>query len=220
MAALTNRNPDIMNNRSKGFTLVELNIASFIAMLVFAAVISLYTSVWQSLGRGNTYLDSYAGSRNASGWLIRDIRCAAQVVEQYPLTGTATYKTGDHVIVLRVPSIDSSGQIINPGLDYIIYRLQGSDLSRIVHADTSSSRTTEPRVIARYCKELTFSSLYKPTGEVKELSFYDGTIDAKKLSTINTVSIYLPINKSNVALGETVTEKINPTTVIRLRNKE
>lgn len=208
-----------MNNRNKGFTLVELNIASVIILLVFLAVFSLYISVWRNFTLGNTYLDTYAGSRKASGWLIRDIRCAAQVVEQYPLTGAAIYQTGDHVIVLRVPSINSSGQVISPGLDYIIYKLQDSNLYRIVYADASSSRANENRIIARYCKELTFSSLYTSTGEWKELSFYDGTTDDKKLDTINTVSIYLPINKSNITLGETAAEKMNPTTVIRLRNK-
>lgn len=196
-----------MNKRNKGFTLVEFNIASFITLLVVIAVVSLYVSVWRNLAIGNTYLDSYAGSRNASGWMIRDIRCAAQVVEQYPETGTATYETGDHVIVLRVPSIGPSGQVINPGLDYIIYRLQGSDLYRIVQADMSSSRVNENRVIARYCASLTFSS------EGVTLS------NVTNLSTVNTIAIYLPINKSNVTIGETTAEKINPTTVIRLRNK-
>ncbi len=196
-----------MNNRNKGFTLVELNIASFIALLVFVAVFSLYISVWRSLAKGNTYLDTYAGSRNASGWLIRDIRCAAQVVKQYPETGTAIYQTDDHVIVLKVPSIDASDNCIPSTYDYIIYQLQGSDLYRIVQKDASSSRPNENRAITRYCTSLTFSS-----GGVT-LS------NVANLSTINTVAIYLPINKSNITLGETVTEKINPITVIRLRNK-
>jgi len=196
-----------MNKRNMGFTLVELNIASFIVLLVSVAVFSLYISVWRNLARGNAYLDSYAGSRNASGWMMRDIRSAAQVVEQYPSTGTATYETGDHVIVLRAPSINSFGQMISPGLDYIIYRLQDGDLYRIVYADTSSSRTNENRSIARYCTSLTFSS------EGATLS------NVPNLSTVNTIAIYLPINKSNTTLGETATEKINPTTVIRLRNK-
>jgi hypothetical protein len=196
-----------MNKRVKGFTLAELSISSLIAGLLFISVISLYIFAWQSFVKGNTYLDSYAGSRNASGWMVRDIRCAAQVVEQYPLTGPATYQTGDSVIVLRAPSINSSGMVISPGLDYIIYELQGGDLHRIVQADTSSSRLNENRVIARYCNSLNFSS-----GGVALSSI-------PNLSTINTIAIYLPINKSNTALAETTAEKINPTTVVRLRNK-
>lgn len=196
-----------MNNRNKGFTLVEFNMASFIALLVFTAAFVLYISVWRSLTTGSAYLDTYTGSRNASGWLIRDVRCAAQVVKQYPETGSPIYQTGDNVIVLRVPSINSSGQVISPGLDYIIYRLQTSDLYRTVKANASSSRPNEDRPIARYCASLTFSS--------------DGVTlsNIPNLSTVNTVAVYLPINKSNVALGETTAEKINPTTIIRLRNK-
>jgi hypothetical protein len=170
-------------------------------------VLSLYISVWRNLTIGNTYLDSYAGSRNASGWLMRDIRCAAQVVSQYPETGVATYRTADDVLVLKVPSIDASGHVVIPGLDYIIYKLQGSDLYRIVLAASSSSRPNENRIIASGCVSLTFSS------EGDLLS------DISNLSTINTIAIYLPINISNVAIGGTVIQKINPTTVIRLRNK-
>jgi len=199
-----------MNRRNKGFTLFELNLSSVITLLIFVAVISLYISVWRNLAIGNTYLDSYAGSRNASGWLMRDIRCAAQVVKQYPETGSAEYQTGDHVIVLKVPSIDGSGNVIDSFYDHIVYALQGSDLYRIVHKDASSSRPNESRVVARYCTSLTFRS-----GSYG-LKYY---ADNDTLSTINTVSVYLPINKSNVSLGGTEVEKINPTTVIRLRNK-
>jgi len=198
-----------MNDRNKGFTLAELNVASLIALLVFVAVLSLYISVWRSLARGNTYLDSYAGSRNASGWLIRDIRCAEQVKPSFT-SGGITYTTSDNVIVLRVPSIDSSGQVISPGLDHIIYELQGSDLYRIVQKDPSSSRPNENRPIARYCSSLTFRS-----GNYG-LKHY---VDNDTLSTINTVAIYLPINKSSITLGGTGAEEVNPTTVIRLRNK-
>lgn len=216
--------------RNKGFTLVELNIASFITLLLFVALFSLYISAWRNLTMGNTYLDTYAGSRNASGWLIRDVRCAAQVVKQYPETGSPIYQTDDHVIVLKVPSTHKdTNQIISSYYDYIIYyRLESGDLMRIVRIDQRFKNTedpyyaknyrtddTNPVVITRHCKELTFSSLYKPTGEWKTLSFYDDSM----MKEINAISIYLPINKSNISLGGTGTEKINPTTVIRLRNK-
>jgi hypothetical protein len=218
------------NRRNKGFTLVELNIASFITLLLFAALLSLYIVVWRSLTIGNTYLDTYAGSRNASGWLIRDVRCAAQVVKQYPETGSPVYQTDDHVIVLKVPSVHKdTNQIISSYYDYIIYyRLESGDLMRIVRTDqrfnnaedpyyTKSYREDDanPVVITRYCKELTFSSFYTPTAEWKKLSFYDDSM----MKDINAISIYLPINKSNISLGVTGTEKMNPTTVIRLRNK-
>jgi hypothetical protein len=173
---------------------------------------------------GNALMDVYANSRNASSWLTRDIRCAAQVVSSY--TSGTTYTTSDHVIVLMVPSIDAAGSVLSSYYDHIVYKLQGTDLYRIVIKVAASSRANDNRIIAHNCESLTFSSLYKPSADestwaMKTLSFYNGSSDAKKLSTINTISIYLPINKSTVSLSGmgTADELLNPTTVVRLRNK-
>lgn len=199
----------------KGFTLIELQVASLITLITVIAVISLYIFSWRSFTIGNTLLDVYSNSRNASGWLMRDVRCAAQIEPSCTSDGT-TYTTSDNVIVLMVPSIDASGNVISSRYDHIIYRLQGSDLYRIVRKDSSSSRPNENRVVARYCTSLTFSSV--AGGVAHGLSYYanNGTLD-----TLNTVGISLPLNKTTVSLsgaGET-TEWMTPTTVARLRNK-
>jgi hypothetical protein len=217
-----------MNNQKKGFTLVELSITSLIAMLIFAAALSLYISAWRSLTIGTTYLDSYAGARKASGWLIRDIKCAVQVKYQ---TDNATFQTGDHVIVLKVPSLHKdTKKIISAYYDYIIYtnRLESGDLMRIVQIDSRFTNAADPNynknyrndatndVITRHCKELTFSSWSKSTKKWEKLSSYT---DDAMMKEINAISVYLPINEQNISIGGTVTQKINPTTAIRLRNK-
>jgi len=205
-----------MNKRNKAFTLIELQITSIIALIVLIAAFSLYISSWRSFNIGDTLLDVYANSRNAYGWLTKDIRCATQVVAQYPETGSPVYQTSDNAIVLKVPSIDASYNVIGSQYDYIIYRLLGSDLYRIVipysTGTTPSSRLPVNSAIGHYCSSLTFSS----GGQT--LSYI---VNHGNLSTVNTVAIYLPINKTTISLSGagTVNESINPTTVIRLRNK-
>lgn len=187
-----------------GFTLVELQLASLVAIIVLSAIIALYIFSWRSFTIGSALLDVYANSRNASGLLTRDIRNASQVVPSH-----GSYTTTDNSIVLMVPSIDASKAIISAHYDYITYRLQNTDLYRIVEPDALSARQSENSIIARYCYSLTFSS--------------GGTTlsNIANLSTVNTVAIYLPINKSTISLGGsgTGTESITPTTVVRLRNK-
>ena len=201
-----------MNRRNKGLTLVELQVASSIALIILSAALALYLFSWRSFTIGNALLDVYSNSRNASGWLTRDIRCATQVVPQYPETGSPAYQTGDHVIVLKVPSVDGSGNALNSSYDHIIYKLQDGDLYRIVQKDASSSRPNENRAIAHYCTSLTFRS-----GNYGLKYYADNNI----LSTINTVAIYLPINKSTISLSGAgmANESINPTTIVKLRNK-
>ncbi len=209
-----------MKIRNRGFTLVELQIASAIALISLSAIFALYLFSRQSFNIGNAFMDVYANSRNASGWLMRDIRCASMVVPSH-----GSYTTTDNSIVLMVPSINPDGSVMASNYDYIIYELrnasQGKDMYRIVQKNSSSSRANEERAIAHYCDSLTFSSLYTPTGEVRELSFYDGSTPDKELSKINTISIYLPINKPTTSASGTGTQSTSvvPTTVVRLRNK-
>ena len=193
-----------INNRNCGFTLVEFQIASFIALITVAALLSLYIFVWRNFTIGDTALDVYTNSRNASSYLIRDIRSAAQVV-----SNVGAYTTTDSSIVLMVPSIDALGEIVESKYDYIIYEIQDGDIYRIVQADASSARQSENHIIAHYCSSLTFSS-----GGVT-LS------NIANLSTVNSIAIYLPINKTTTSLSGTGTtdESINPTTVVKLRNK-
>ena len=212
-----------MNKRNNGFTLVEFNVAAAISLITLTAVLALYLFSWRNFAIGNALLDVYSSSRNASGWLTRDIRCAAMVDSSYT-SGGITYTTTDNSIVLLVPSIDKLNppNILSGCSDHIIYQLNGSDLRRIVIIDdrfkdpgnidyfNKSGRSEDNRIIANNCESLTFSSNGVGLSLIANLS-----------DTVNTVSIYLPINKSTVSLGGVGTHvaSINPTTVVRLRNK-
>lgn len=194
-----------MNRRkTRGFTLIELQLSLFIALVTFVAAISLYIFYWRTFIIGNTVVDVYSNSRIAMELMGRDIRWAAQVVPSH-----SPYTTTDSCIVLQVPAIDSSNNTIPSHYDYITYMLQGSDLYRIVQKDSLSSRLNENRAVAHDCTLLTFSSGGVGLGSIPNLS------------TVNVVAVYLPINKATLSLSGAGTEtaSLNPTTVIRLRNK-
>ncbi len=193
-----------LEKRRKAFTLAEFQIASLITILVITAALSLYVFYWRTMIISNTILDVYSNARVAVELMARDIRWAAQVVPSH-----GSYTTGDHSIVLQLPAIDNQGNSIRSHYDYVTYRLQGTDLYRIVEKDASSSRAAENRPIAKYCASLTFSSGGTPLSQITNLS------------TINTVSIYAPLNKTALSLTGSglFTADATPTTTIRLRNK-
>lgn len=189
--------------RNKAFTLIEILVSLSIMFLVLISSMSLYIYYWHTFSIGNTMLDVYSSSRLAMEWIGRDIRQAAQVVPNH-----GAYTTNNNVIVLQVPAVDASDNIIGSHYDYIIYQLVGSDLKRIVVKDALSSRSNETRLVARYCTSLAFSS----EGV--------GLAGISNLSTIDTIGIYLPLNKSTISMsGGTQTVSTAPTTLIRLRNK-
>lgn len=188
----------------KGLTLIEVQVALAIAVLTFMAASSLYIFYWRTIETGNAVLDIYSSSRIAMGWMAKDIRMASQIVPNH-----SSYTTSDSSIVLQVPAINATGSVIASHYDYIIYRLQSSNLYRIIEKDASSSRLNENRIVARYCSSLTFSS--------------DGVTlsHIPNLSTVNTVAIYLPLNKMTISLSGAgaAAASITPTTIVRLRNK-
>jgi Tfp pilus assembly protein PilW len=193
-----------MSKKKNGFTLIELQIAACISLITIAAAISLYLFYWRTFVIGNAALDVYSNSRIAIGLMARDIRCASQVV-----TNHGSYTTSNNTLVLQTPSINANGDTIPSHYDFITYKLQGSDLYKIAEVDASSARPAQNSAVAHYCTSLAFSS-----GGV-------GLSHISNLSTINTVAVYLPLNKVTVSISGAGTgnASISPTTIIRMRNK-
>lgn len=190
--------------KTAGLSLIEMMIATSIAIITIVAAISLYIFYWRTFVIGNNILDVYANSRVAMGYISKDVRASSQIVSSH-----GSYTTSDNSIVLRVPSINAQGDRIGSYYDYIIYMLSGNNLIRVIDSDPVSSRIDENRTIANYCSSLTFSS-----GGVT-LS------NVSNLSTVSTVAIYLPLNKATISLSGSGSETVSmiPTTIIRLRNK-
>ena len=85
-----------------GFTLLELQVASFVSFITLLAILSLYIFSWRSFNTGDTLLDVYSNSRAVIGWMTKDIRCARQVVLNVEIAGSpgTYYTTTDNSIVL------------------------------------------------------------------------------------------------------------------------
>ncbi|OGW93580.1 MAG: hypothetical protein A3G36_00710 [Omnitrophica bacterium RIFCSPLOWO2_12_FULL_45_13] len=210
--------PNRLRRRAKGFSLAELQVAIIITAIVLVASLSLYISHWRTFLIGNAYIDVYSNSRLAVDWMARDIRWAAQVM---PSSDYGSYATSDNSLVIKIPSIDTSGNVMNGYYDNIIYQLQGSNLRRIVQIDqrlssSTSGRQNETRIIAKYCSSLTFSSK-NSSGNVVALSQFSSS----EMSTINYIAIYLPLSETVASLSGagTGTAQLTPTTIVKLRNK-
>lgn len=218
--------------------MVEIQIAAFIASIILLAAVSLYTMYWRTFVTDSAYLDVYSSSRIAVDHMVRDIRCAAQVVTNY-----GSYTTTDNTIVLQVPSIDNSNPPItinsitsdtNLYYDYIIYtliynnNLQSYDLYRIVQIDGKfttagdsyyhkNGRVNENRAVAHHCGTNSGNLLTFSSGSVGGTTLSHVTY----LSDVNTIGISLPINEKMLSLSGsgTNTAQMIPTAVVRMRNK-
>jgi len=90
----------------QGFTIVELLIASGIALIILAIVGFMYVSSERSFKFGQTVLNSEADLRLAMDWLVRDIRAAKSIspdtvtltIPPDTVTLTISLESGDTVV--------------------------------------------------------------------------------------------------------------------------
>jgi len=158
------------------------------------------------------------------GWMTKDIRWAAQLLPQSTIS--SGYTTSDNCAVLRVPSIASASgniSIIPSQFDEIIYRVQNGNLYQIICPHTAgatpSARTSQSRIVAKYCSPVTFYKVDTANGTWTSLSIFIGS--GGNLSTVSNLGISLPVNETTLSLSGAIikTTSLTPTIVVRLRNR-
>jgi prepilin-type N-terminal cleavage/methylation domain-containing protein len=139
----------------RGLTLIEVLVSLAIFSLMVVALLTLYTSGQRQFINGSLHSDVLEDSRYPLAWIGPDVRVATQVAASW-----GSYTTSSSELVLQVPSVSADGLIIDAeqDSDYIIYRLTGDSLERIVDAkDGVSARTDETRRLAAGISALSFT---------------------------------------------------------------
>ena len=195
---------------TRGLSLIEVLIGMVIMSIVVLALFSLYTTGQKYFANQDAHVDILNDSRLILTMLSQDIKEAVQVVPGPVDVEGTNYSTSANCIVLKVPSVDADGLIIDIDnhFDYVIFRvnpINARELQRIVDGkDGVSSRLDGNKLL---------------TGNIDSLvlSFQDAdgeTVGDYAESAI--VDIALTILKKGVQ--RTYQETMNTRT--KLRNKE
>ena len=187
-----------------GFTLIELAVASSVGLLALLVVFCVCFTIQDSIGLTTGILGIAETGRFAVNRISGDIRAAKSVIAFYD-----TYTTGDTTVILRIPSIDGNGNMIDPEnvFDITIYTLDLADpakLLRIVDPNPLSAREDLSETVAENIDTLLFSS------DGAGLSYVPDK------GTIKTVTASITTSES--LMGSERTNEI--TTSISLRNKK
>ena len=115
----------------RGFTLMEMLIAVVLMSLVVAAVLDFYVKGQAHLASQNASADLQEDARNPLAWLARDIKTAVAVEATW-----GSYQTSATTLILRIPSIDGAGQIIDIEADFdrVVYRIANQKVLRTYDA--------------------------------------------------------------------------------------
>ena len=185
-----------INNR--GITLVETMIGLAIsALLVVILSYCLIIVLRLNEAQKNNFRPHYFhGSRIYR--ISSSIQQSSQILSSAVISGT-TYTTSSTVLVLKIPTVDSLGQIISGSYDTVVYRRNPSDLSElqeITDAQAGSTRFDGTHIIARF---------------VRKPAFRYNNSDYSSASSRDSLF------KTGATVREVLKESANQTTV-RLRN--
>lgn len=144
----------------KGFTLIEVLVAAATAAV---AGILLITVLVQNNGLvyDQSAKVSQTLSLNDAASNINDLIKNASAIVATNLVGSPTYTTSNTTLVLALPSLDSSGNIISDTFDYAVIARDPSSqvLRKIIFKAPSSIRRVENIVLANKLDSVTFSFL-------------------------------------------------------------
>jgi hypothetical protein len=144
-----------MKRRTAGFSLIETLIAMVILVMMFLAILSLYTKGQQTFINESALADAMEESRFPLAWIAKDVKMSSSVEASY-----GSYVTSADTLILKIPSVDANGVIIDleEHSDRVIYRLEDSRLLRILDAkDGVSARQDKTRVLADGMTGVTFA---------------------------------------------------------------
>ena len=123
----------------RGFTLVETLIVISISTLAFIALINLFLLFNSVYGYQQASMATAGSAGTAMNAFEASILPADQVLASHSFSGT-TYSSATTTLVLELPAIDNSGNIIPDVKDYIAFYPSSTTLYRLIQAGAGSVR--------------------------------------------------------------------------------
>lgn len=147
-----------MLKTTQGFTLLEVTIATFISSLVAGLLILIMVN--------NTTLQYLQSAKIAQGVSINEVlfktklalKEANAVSIGYPLVAP-NYLSSSTTLILQLPTIDASNEIVGNSYDYMIFLLEGDKLKQKTFPNLLSKRKVTDAILAKNVASIKFDYL-------------------------------------------------------------
>ncbi|MDD3531639.1 MAG: hypothetical protein PHV99_03570 [Candidatus Pacebacteria bacterium] len=141
---------------TRGFTLIETFIVIAMSVVALAALANLFIMFNTSYGYQQAFIASAGSASSAMNALEASVLPADQVLASHSFNGT-TYSSGAATLVLELPSIDSSGNVITGVYDYIVFYASATNLYRLTVIGTGSVRSAGLKLLSATLSSLSFT---------------------------------------------------------------
>jgi hypothetical protein len=144
------------NGKNLGFTVIEILIVVGIAGVLLLALVGLFIGYNNYFG----YLQSSIDVPQSAGLVItaveNAVRQADQILSSRSFSGTI-YVSDTNGLVLELPSVDSSGNILAGKHDYIAFYKSDTEIYSLTEADVSSVRISSLKKLSDTANSLVFT---------------------------------------------------------------
>lgn len=155
----------------QGLTLIEVLIAMMIATAVGILLLVIIVNSAGIFYKQSSKLQEGLNINDTLDKVRESVKQSNAVVASFTAGGT-TYTSSGTQIVLKIPSINSLGNIIDQTFDYIVFFQDQTKLRYKLFPDTQSSRKSQNQILSTSADSLTFKYLdsQNPPNEVAPTS--------------------------------------------------
>lgn len=139
-----------------GFTLVETVIVIGISVMALVALTNLFLIFNSIYGYQQAFMASAGSAGGAMNAFEAAILPAGQVLSSHSFSGTP-YSSEATTLVLSLPAMDSSGNIIAGTKDYIVFYSSGTNLYRLTEAGVGSVRISGLKQLSTTLQSISFT---------------------------------------------------------------
>lgn len=140
----------------RGFTLVETFIVIGISVMALVGLVNLFLTFNSTYGYQQAFTATAGSAGNSMNSLETYISQADQVLASHTFIGTV-YSSSATTLVLELPAIDSSGNIIAGINDYVVFYPSSTNFYRLVQAGAGSVRHSGLTLLSTTLNSVSFT---------------------------------------------------------------
>jgi Tfp pilus assembly protein FimT len=179
-----------------GFSLMEgMAVLGVMAMLMII-ISQIFIVSYDIYAKQTASADNSTSAVLAARTISEFARGATAVLDSYTINGTL-YTSSDSELVLKLPAVNDSGNIITDTYDYIAFYRDGADTTKIfsdIEPDASSYRFSGQKMVTAYNDVMTFRYDNPTLSEADRVSIYirnGQTVRSTSLEAEAWTSIFL-----------------------------
>lgn len=135
------------STKEQGFTLLEIVITIAISLVLLSGLMGLYEWHQKVYLQESASVMATSAVRTALLNMSKSIAQSSGIEASHDFSGTV-YTTGGNSVVLELPSVNSSGDVIASTYDYIAFYLDDSSVYQITEAAVGSVRNSGTKLLS------------------------------------------------------------------------